>query len=216
MWAAFASEAAPLLAAGTRRSPLTPARRWVLAWTGLYVVMNTIGVIFAARHVNNHFLTYVFTPLQGATILWALSLWQTRQIATLTMRIAIPFFVIAWAVLTLTVEDYGNFSKAAEPVYSMLALAAVLYTLVARSGDAVEPLMHLDWFWICIGLALHFGSLAVLLPLAAGLLYKVENIVVKAYIVRSWLEVVAFLCIAYGFLCPVPTTRSGASSSPAS
>ena len=211
LYASLASQYLPLIAALIGRRQLTRPRLFVILWVGLYILMNLLGWVLQARGINNHFLTPVFTPFQGAAILWALSLWQTRQVARLTIRLAIPFFILAWAVFTLTIENLRNFSLAAEPVYSMLALGAAIYTLVARGTDATEPLTRQDWFWICGGLSLHFGALAVVLPLAAGLVESNPEVVIRAYTVRAVINTFAFICITIGFLCPKPATLSGRS-----
>jgi hypothetical protein len=184
-------------------------------WCGLYVLQNAISVPLALAHHNNHWTSYVFVPLQGAAILWALSLWQTRQMARLTIRAAIPGFLAAWLLL-LFVEDIHNFSAIAEPVYSLLSLSAALYTLVVRSADAIDSLLREDWFWICAGLSLHFGALIFLTPLGAALVRTNPEIIVRAYYVRALLNVLAYVLITYGFLCPRPLPRSGRSFSPAS
>lgn len=212
-----ASQVTPLCTGYVRRSQLHGARFWVFVWVVISAVMNLIGWAMGRMHVNNHLITYVFTPLQGAAILWALSLWQTRPLAVLTTRIAIPCFLVAWALAVLFVESASNFSMFAEPIYSMLALGAAAYTLVSRSGDTVDPLPQQDWFWICGGLSLYFAALTVLLPLAATLVYSRPDIVVRAYNVHALVTTPAFLCIAIGFLCQASKpTLSGSISSPAS
>lgn len=216
IYASIVSQYLPLAAAAVRHKQLTRPRAFVLAWVALYVVSNIVAVSFARRGLNNHWVTTVFTPFEGAAILWALSLWQHRPVPRLTMRLAIPFFVVAWALFTLTIEDIRNFSLAAEPLYSLLALGAALFTLVTRGADTSEPLTRQDWFWICGGLALHFGGLAVVLPLSAGLVHTNPEVVVRAYTVRAVVNVFAFICIAIGFLCPKPAAPSGSSFSPAS
>ena len=216
IYASIASQYLPLVAAVVGRQRLTRPRVFVLLWVAIYVVMDAIGVLLARQGINNHFVSTVFIPFQGAVILWALSLWQTRQLARLTIRLLIPFFIVAWAAFTLTIENVRNFSLAAEPVYSMLALGAAIFTLVSRGADATEPLTRQDWFWICGGLAIHFGALAVVLPLAAGLITTNVEVVVRAYTVRAVDNIFAFNCITIGFLCPKPATLSGSSFSPAS
>ncbi len=212
----FAAQLAPLGTAYLRRAWMTPARFWVFIWVVLWAVMNMIGYVVANLHYNNHFLSYIFTPFQGAAILWALSLFQIRPIARTTIRIIIPIFVVLWAVALLTVENIRNFSTIAEPVYSILALGTAVYTLVSRSADATEPLAQQDWFWICGGLALYFGALTVLLPLSAALVYRRPDIVTNAYVVNIVVNILASLCLANGFLCSPRSTPSGSSSSPAS
>jgi hypothetical protein len=216
VYASIGSQYLPLVAAAVRRRDLTRPRVFVLLWVVIYVLVNVAAVSLARRHINNHFLPAIVTPFQGIAILWALSLWQTRQVARLTIRLAIPCFLVAWAVFTFTIDDVRNFSVSAEPIYSMLALGVALFTLVSRGADATETLTRQDWFWICGGLAIHFAALAVVLPLAAGLNNSNPEVVIRAYYVRAVINVFAFICITIGFLCPKPLAPSGFSFSPAS
>jgi len=210
-----ASEALPVLAAIIRRHQITASRAWILVWCGIQIVDNVIGKYLGFHHINNHPITYVALPLQGAAILWALSLWQLRPVARLTLRLIIPAFLVAWVVLVLGVEDLFNFSAVAEPVYSLLALGAALFTLLTRSSDASEPLLRQDWFLICSGLALHFSALAVLTPLSAAFVRSDPELVSRAYEVRGAINILSFVIIAAGMLClrPIP---SGPSFSPRS
>ncbi|MFI5280343.1 MAG: hypothetical protein ACHQU1_07600 [Gemmatimonadales bacterium] len=214
--ASVLSEFGPLGAVAARPGQTTGARRWVVIWCGLYVLQNAIAIPLALTHHNNHWTTYLFVPFQGAAVLWALSLWQNHQIARLTIRASIPGFIVAWLALVLFVEDTQNFSSIAEPVYSLLSLSAALYTLVARSADATESLLREDWFWICAGLSLHFGALIFLTPLGAALVRTNPDMILRALYVRAALNVLAFVLITYGLLCPRPLPRSGRSFSPAS
>ncbi len=217
-WPVFvsvASQLGPIGVAAARPTQVRGGGLWVVIWCGLYAAENAIAIPLAVTHHNNHFLNYIFVPFQGAAILWALSLWQTHQMARLTVRAAIPGFLMAW-VLLLFVENLHGFSAIAEPVYSLLALGAALYTLVSRSTDATSSLLREDWFWVCSGLALHFGALAFLTPLGAALVHTNPEIIARAYFVRSFVNILAFVLITIGLLCPRPLQRSGRSFSPAS
>jgi len=216
LYAGFAAQAAPLATAYVQRAEMTPARFWVFIWLVLWAIMNAAGYVVARLHYNNHFLSYIFTPFQGAAILWALSLYQVRPVARVAIRITIPIFVIAWALALLFIENSRNFSTIAEPVYSILALGTALYTLVTRSSDATEPVTRQDWFWICGGLALYFAALTVLLPLAAATVYSRPDITTRAYVVDTIVNILACLCLANGFLCSARSTPSGSFFSPAS
>jgi hypothetical protein len=215
LYVSAASEVGPVLAGIIKRPGRGDPRAWVVAWCLLLVGANGAGLYLGSHGINTHPLVYGIIPFQGATILWALSLWQTRQLARLTMRAAIPPFLVAWGLLLL-VEDLYNFSAIAEPVYSLLALAAALYTLVSRSGEATESLLGADWFWVCAGLALHFGALVFLTPFSAALVRTNPEIVVRAYQVRAAINILAFAIITIGIVCPRPIPLSGRSFSPAS
>jgi hypothetical protein len=216
LYVGFVAQAVPLATAFVRRTQMSPARFWVFVWLVLWALMNVTGYIIARLHYNNHFVSYIFTPLQGAAILWALSLWQIRPVARTTIRIIIPIFVVAWAAATLLGERITGFSTVAEPVYSILALCTALYTLVSRSNEAYEPVTGQDWFWICGGLALYFGALTVLLPLAAATMYSRPDIINRLYVADTFVNILACLCIANGFLCSATSIPSGSFFSPAS
>lgn len=201
--------ALPVLVALPRARRITGARLMILAWALLIFMMDMTALYFRSRHLYNHFLTYIFTPIQAVAVLWALSMWQVRPVARMTIRLAIPPFLVAWIVLTLLVEDVNNFSRAVEPVYSILALGAAIFTILSRAGDETAPLLRQDWFWICGGLILYFGALAVLTPLGAAYIHDLA-MMLRAYTLRAWITVIAFILISIGILCPstIPSGRS--------
>ena len=214
--AGAASQLFPLLAAGLVRRGLKGPRGWVAAWCGVLVVGDMVQLALGLRDVNNHWVPYVTIPVAGVIILLALAKWQERQIPRLTFQVAVPLFLVTWGLLALFVENPGTFSTAADPVYSLLGLGAAVYTLVSRSADEPEPLARQDWFWICGGLALYFGTASTLGPVAAFLLNEHPVLVIRAYEAKSATDVLAFLAIAKGITCqPSPPQASGASSSPA-
>ena len=200
MW----SQAVPLVAGVAAHRRLTSARVWIMFWCAVYLIMNLAGRYLGARGLNNHFLSYVALPVQCLGVMWALSLWQVRPTARLTLRLAVPAFLLAFIALTLLLEDPRNFSTIAEPVYSIVALGAAIATLLTRSPDETGPLLHQDWFWICCGLILHFGALAVLTPFAAHYLVTDPQLMNSAYVIRGYINTAAFVIIAIGISCPSP------------
>ncbi len=193
-----------------------PARRWsisprglVILWSTLYFIGDATAFTLARRHTNNHFLTYIFMPVQGAVTFWALSLWQRREVHRIAIRLAIPIFWLAWVVLVLTVENTQNFSAVAEPMYSLLGLTVTIVTLLSRSLVESEPLMRRDWFWVCLGLALHFGFEAALTPFAAAYVRTNPAMVVHALGLRAMITLLAFSMIALGVLCPDSSRARG-------
>jgi hypothetical protein len=200
---AVATETLPILAGALKPARLRGARGFVTAWCGVILAHNAAAFILGRQGINTHFLTFIATPIEGALILWGLSLWQVRPIARLTMRIMILPFIVAWGILSLALENVRSFSAVAEPVYCLLALGAALYTVVVRSQDTQEPLTRQDWFWICCALSVLFGMTATLTPLAAAMVRDHPAIVVRAYIVKGYLTVLVFLAITVGMLCPI-------------
>lgn len=202
---ATAAQLLPLAGGLAARKHADSARVWIMFWGAFYFIGDMSARYLGIHHQNNHFLSYFGTPIQGAAILWALSLWQRQPVARLTMRLAIPVFWIAWVLLVVLVEDVDSFSTVAEPVYSLLGVGAATFTLLTRSNHESEPLLRQDWFWICSGLTIHFGVLAALTPLAAAYVYKDPGLVIQAYVIRAWINIFSFILITIGMACPRPT-----------
>ena len=210
-----ASVAIPPLAVLLLRRRPSGGAAWILAWSTLLTAEEAAGTWLASRDINNHWLGYVATPAAGALMLWALSLWQTRSAPRFAMRVAIPISLLVWTLVVTTVENPRTFSTVAQPLASVLGLAAAAYTLVARSLEETEGLTRQDWFWTCGGLALYFGSASMLGPLAT-LLGGNLALLARAYELKSVLDVMAHLAIARGITCRTQVRPSGVSFSPAS
>jgi hypothetical protein len=199
------AEAAPLIAAAVVRRPARGARAWVLVWCAVLLAESGISYWLSWNGVHNLWLEYFFTPVTGATVLWALSFWQTSDLARLTMRLAIVPFLPVWAVLTIFFEDTSFFSRAADSVASLVGLSAAAYTLVARSRTATGDLLRQDWFWVSAGMALYLGTFSMIDPLSALLVGSDPVLMVRAYQFEAVLAVVAFLAIARGMTCTTAT-----------
>ena len=207
-WLAYlgaVSQAAPLVAAALVRRPVWGPRAWVLAWCAVLVAVDAASLWLASQDVRNLWLFNSLTPASVAVVLWALSLWQTGDLTRLTMRIAILPFLLLWTVLTLAVEDTSAFSRAADPMASIVGLGAAAFTLLARSYTSRGELLRHDWFWVSGGIALYFGTASALGPLGALLVGSSPGLVIQAYEVKAVLDILTFLAIARGVVCPTET-----------
>ena len=198
-------EAAPLVAALVARRSARGARSWVLVWCALLLAESGIQLWLALHGIHNQWLTYFFTPVTGATVLWALSFWQTSDLARLTMRLAIVPFLAVWTVLTIFFEDTSFFSRAADPLANLVGLYAAAYTLIARSRATTGDLLRQDWFWVSAGMALYLGTFSMIGPLSALLAASDPVLMLRGYQFEAILSIVAFLVIAKGVTCPATT-----------
>ena len=202
---AIASQAAPLFAVVVWRRRATGPRAWVLAWCAFLLTMDIVTGWLGARGVHNLWLYYVLTPVSGALVLWALSLWQPWELARLTFRLAVVPLLLVWTVLTLAVEDTSAFSQAAEPMAKLVGLGAAAFTLLARSHSASGSLLRHDWFWVIAGMALYFGVSSALSPLSALLVGDNPHLLDLAYQLKAVLDITAFFLIARGMTCQPST-----------
>ena len=93
-----------------------------------------------------------------------------------------------------------------------MLLAGSLYTLVRRSISEPERVTNRDWFWITLGTSLFFAFRMALPPFVELMLPANRELTKLAYVVSAWADILAYILIARGMVCPLPQARSGGSS----
>jgi hypothetical protein len=216
MNAAVIAEALPGLAALRARRSLSGARVGVLVWSGVLLASNAVDYWTGAQDLNNHWTSYIAQPIEGAVVLFALSRWQVKSVARLTIQLLIPLYLVTMLALTLIVERLDTYSMFTNSVTSLLILALSLYTLLTCSLVERGRLIRFDWFWICTGMALFYGSGVAFEPFSRSIVSSHPDLVIAATDLLSFIELFALLAIARGMLCPNPPLNSGGSSPPRS
>ncbi len=195
---------------------MTTARWLVFFWAAIGLLATVAQRVIAFTGNSNLWLSYIAQPVLLVLALAALSMWQTRELPRQVIRAAVPVSLVAGMALVLLVEDTGSFSAIAAPMFALVGLGASLLTLVARASDETDSLLRQDWFWITSGMALYFGALAALMPMARLLIGAHGELVDRAWQLWGASAIVANGAIAVGMLCPNPSLPqpSGASSLP--
>jgi hypothetical protein len=216
MHAAWLAQLLPLIVGLLGGRLVTAPRRWIVVWCVLLLVDGGISLALGTQKINNLWVGYLFMPIEGAVALWALSQWHSSSTARLALRVAVPLVVAVSAALTLGIEDKHTFSLVAGPFHGLVLLMAAAWTFIQRSVRETTPLLRRDWFWIVAGLMLYAGTMTALDPVGwyflsihrVDLLFLVIN-------AKAGSDVLTFVAITRGVLCPLPTS-SGGSSSPRS
>lgn len=206
-------ELAPVAAAAWRRRALTRPLRLVAACFGLMFVQDVAGWWMAERDINNLWLSHVATPVQTLLLLFALAEWETSETGHRAVRFAGLGFLGAWGVLLLAVEDPLAFSRFTQPLQAILVVSVAAWTLVQRTARTFETPLAEPWFWVCSGLLLYFGTGVVLSPVANVLMHSAPDRLLMAHEAKAIINIVAYLLVARGMLCRLPSGSSGGSSS---
>jgi hypothetical protein len=210
---AAASQALPVLAALRFRSQLPRARRWLLLWAGLQVCLDIVHLVAAEVSGSSAWIRMFATPISDSILLWALSIWQAHAFPRLTIRIIVPVYVVAWIAVTWW-EGFADFGTYSEPLHSVLLLAVALYTLVSRSAAATESITRSDWFWVTFGLSLYFALGVALGPFSRVFFPSNPELVRQAYLFKAGADILAFVLVAVGMLCPIaPPSKPSSSGS---
>src|SRR5687767_14080426 len=125
-----ASQAAPAIAGIRHGRSLPTARRWIVAWGLAGLAFDAIGLSYALRGVNNHWLAYISAPSQTVIALIALSHWHQTRAARSLLRFTALAFIGAVMLLVGFVETTTTFSLIRRPMESLLLVLASLGTLL--------------------------------------------------------------------------------------
>jgi hypothetical protein len=161
---------------------------------------------------TNLWLVYLYTPIATGIALWTLSLWHSHPLVQLTYRLAIPLSLLLLAACLLSPYPRAGAENVGIPALRLLVLAAAAYTLVSRTVSALDPVTRQDWFWISLGIAVYYAFGVLLHPFVAIFEPQRVDLVRLAYYTNDGADIIAFLLITAGMLCPLHPTRSGGSS----
>jgi hypothetical protein len=182
---------------------------WIAVWCVALVAGDAAQLWFRSGGTNNLWVNYVVVPLHNAIMLWALSLWQDDPVSRLAFRVAIPLDLLALVALIPAVQSASMFNQFTWPFQALVLLAGSLYTLVRRSIAEPERVTSRDWFWVTLGTSLYFAFRMALPPFVELMLHTNRELTRLAYVVSAWADIVAYVLIARGMVCPLPQARSG-------
>jgi hypothetical protein len=213
LYLAWASTLLPVLAGLRGGWGSSASRAAILVWSFVLVSANALALLLASRGINNHWLIYLSTPINGAAVIVAMIGWQMGEGGRLILRILLPLYLAAWTTIVFTIEDINTFSLVAGPFSALVLLIAVSATFVLRSTRSLDPLIRQDWFWVSIGLLIFYGVETGYPPVALLLGQSRPDLLLAALQARSVIIIVAMITVSWGLLCPTTLPQSGGSSS---
>jgi hypothetical protein len=188
----FVIPVAAALYCGVRSAPL----KVIAAYTSMAFAQSLALIWLATRGINNLWLIHLFVPVQAGMFLWALALWQTREVARMTVLLAIPLYLAAWIALALTVESFSTFPRFVKIFEGLLVISVAAYTLVTRSQHISGPVTSYPWFWVGAALVTYLSFGAIVNPVSSLLLpYAPERVLIMSA-VNSVLLIVCNVCFA--------------------
>ena len=130
----------------------------------------------------------------------------------LITHLAAGTYCVVWAALFLTIEDSRTFSQYTGPLQALVLLLVCAYALMRAVGSDPPPIWRTSVFWISVGLLLYFGTGLLLAPVSGMLMATQPALVMSAYIAKAGLNVVSYLLVTTGMLCPPRPSSIGAFS----
>lgn len=199
---------------GFRARRLNLPLRLIVIYSAAALAEGLVMWYLGSQNRSNLWLIHIFAPFEATILLYALSRWQTRELARLMVVCCVPAFLLLWGSLTITSESLAQFPQYVKTVESILLVAVSAFTLVSKSRSLVQPLVQQDWFWVSVGLIIYFSMLAVLNPVANLLLQRESMLLLMAvFEVNAALMILHNILFAWAIRCQQKQVNSGGSLS---
>jgi hypothetical protein len=209
----FACQALPIAAALTvqdRPRPVLYQR--AIVWFSILMLTDEMAIVVGKIAGNNLWLGYLTLPIEVALFLWMLSVLQPTEYLRTAYSLSIAVIgTVVIAVMILT-DPSKTFDRFVAPGLSLVALSASLHTLVLRSLESRVPLPQQDWFWFCLGVSLFWLSFVSITIFHQSFINTHVDWVITALIARAWVDIAAYMLMAWGLLQPWLRARSFGSS----
>ena len=199
------------LRARSTHTEISLTRRLIMVWLLIFLVSDLVQLITMSRGINNLWMRYIFNPTSDVFVLSALSLWQTHPLRRIGIRVAMLVLVPVWIGYAIS-EGVGAFGRYSDPLRSIVILVAALVTLVGNSVSTTTRITRQDWFWVATGVALYFALEAALGPFLEFIMPNSRDIALRAFLFKAKFDILAFVLIAIGLLCPQETARPSGTS----
>lgn len=206
----------PIFVGWGRRAELSSAQHLFLLYLSFEFGLQLTNFALGRFSLNNHWLSYLVTPVETAVILASLSLWQIDEGMRRLLRIAAPLMLLFWVPPLLKWEPSTGFSIGIDSIQAILCLAAAAYTVVRRSMDTSEQAQTQEWFSIGAGVMLFFATYALMGPLSNYLMTRSVETAIAVLSVQAGVQVLANVLYYDGMRCPRNPQRSGLSTWPPS
>jgi hypothetical protein len=164
------------------------------------VFANVVGRIMAEHYHNNQVVSYLSSPITAALFLLAIREWQVSLRDRRILWVGFVGFLLIWVILVAFVENMWDFTIATGPMYSLVLLGAAGWTLLRRAfALEITPLVHTDWFWISLGIAVYGACTALSEPIGGILVARGRfDLFDIAWQVRAGCSIIGFLLISWG------------------
>lgn len=209
------------LRARRKGTEISISRRLVMGWLLVFFLSDVVQLtllwfwramgLTQSQGINSLWLRYIVSPTSDVLMLSALSLWQSHPLRRIGIRVAMVVLIPVWIGYAIS-EGVGAFGRYSDPLRSIVILVAALVTLVGNAVSTTARISGQDWFWIASGVALYFALEAALGPFFEVIFPNSREIAQNGLLFKARFDILAFVLIAIGLLCPQEAARESGTS----
>jgi len=187
----------------------TLPRQLIVVWSLVFFVSDLLQIAVSRFQYNNHWVFVLVDPIEDAVILWTLSLWQTRAVARIALRVAIPLTVIIYLAIVVASNEVNTFKTFGTAFRSLVVFGIALFTLISRSAAEPEGVWDNDWLWVTLGVALYYGLLVATDAFVQAIVEENLPLARTVITLKNVGNMVVFILVWRGMRCPLKSASSG-------
>lgn len=178
---------------------LSPVGRWAAAWIFTAFAATVLGYITRYTVQNSLVVSFFWFPVSAWLACGAMAAIHGPGRSSRAIRVASWLYILAWAILSATVEELGNYSRFTASLHSLIMAGIAAYTLVSRVEASRQDLVRdpgflLSTAWLIYAIPTVFVEPAARAWLRSG---DYDQIVVF-FIFRNWIVIGSFVVLVLG------------------
>jgi hypothetical protein len=179
---------------------------WILAAT-VFAIGGQIGK-YTIR--NSLVVTFYWYPISALLAFNALAFMHAPGRSRKSLHVLSIAVVIAWAILALTIEQRGDFSRLTSPMHAVLLAAAGAYTMITRVETSRvdllrDPAFVVAAFWVIYAIPTVFLSVAA----RYWMVQRDAQTLLNFYSFRNSVVVLSYAILVYGLWLFAKAPRRG-------
>jgi len=147
-------------------------------------------------------ILHVNTLVEYIFVMFIMYSWQESQKIKMIMKVLVWSYILFWFCAKVTFEPISGLYSITSSVSQVILALSAGYTLFVVIGNHVQPLLHLQLFWVLIALVLNYTSTLIPTALTGVLFTQPGEELVLLYSINWILIIFSNILLAIGILCP--------------
>ena len=168
---------------------------------GFVFIINALSAYFALQGTNNLWLFHIYTLLEYSALMLVFSYWQKTEKSTLTLRLAIAAFFVAWLIAKSFLENLQQSDSFSSSLASVLLIGVSSYMLFVLFQQNSFSLVRDFRFWVLSAVLIDHASRVILFALDNIVLHLPIADVIKLWSFHWLITIIANFLYSGSFLC---------------
>ncbi len=192
---------------------LSSEMKILVAYFGVALMADLVGTYLAAQNINNLWVLHIMTIIEFGFLMWVFSCWQNNRMLRRILRMSIPLFSIVGIIAMFFLEGVGEYNTLSRSVECLILVAASAFALFELSKESFSSVFNQPRFWVGCAVLIYYASTLFFFSLSSALLEWSAERRAVVFDFHTFMNVIANLIYAGGFVCQFSAQKSGGPSS---